>query len=511
MREIKEAVFILLMAIVNIASGASASGQGAPPVAGKQLLPVTVNGFTGMIDEKGKVVLKPEYKIVMDYSEGLAEVAAGAECSMDEGIFGCKCGYADATGTIVIEPKYDDARAFHDGMAAVAFGANCRPRYPENLDCKWGFIDRTGKVIVEPKYALAGNFTDGLAPVGEECHTVETESYKGNECKWGYIDKTGATVIENKYDDYSQFDGGTAYVAVGGKWGVINASGTAIIEPRYDEVTTISDHAGNPAAYKIRIGTKWGLAGPTKKEVFAPMYDDIEVFDHGSLGVKLGGKWGFADRSGKKIIEPAYDAVSAFSEGIAAVGAGSDCDVYSFRYSCKWGYIREDWGKLTTMEFDKAGDFGAGVALVKFEGFWGLINAKCLFIMKPQFTAAWDSFSEGLAAVGFGRNCVLMNDTYDCKWGFIDTAGKIAIPLRFYSVMPFQNGLAAAALQVDCDPTGMEYCPPKFGLIDKTGKMVVEPQFDDISSADGELFEVRNGFKKGYIDAQGTFIWEPTE
>lgn len=58
----------------------------------------------------------------------------------------------DTSGRLV-EAAYEDARPFSGGFAAV------------KLDGKWGYIDETGKVAVDFEYACAGDFEDGAALV----------------------------------------------------------------------------------------------------------------------------------------------------------------------------------------------------------------------------------------------------------------------------------------------------------------------------------------------------------
>ncbi len=48
----------------------------------------------------------------------------------------------------------------------------------------------------------------------------------------------------------------------------------------------------------------------------------------------------------------------------------------------------------------------------------------------------------------------------------------------------------------------------KYGYIDKTGKYVINPQFDKAGSFSEELAVVEIGGKWVYIDKTGKFIWE---
>jgi len=51
----------------------------------------------------------------------------------------------------------------------------------------------------------------------------------------------------------------------------------------------------------------------------------------------------------------------------------------------------------------------------------------------------------------------------------------------------------------------------KLGYIDKTGQIVINPQFDWASSFFEGLARVWIGGKSGYIDKAGEYVWEPTK
>jgi hypothetical protein len=50
----------------------------------------------------------------------------------------------------------------------------------------------------------------------------------------------------------------------------------------------------------------------------------------------------------------------------------------------------------------------------------------------------------------------------------------------------------------------------KLGFIDKTGKMIIEPKFDDAEPFSEGLAKIYVGKRYGYIDKTGKYVWEPT-
>lgn len=112
------------------------SGTSAP-ASNHSLKKFERNGYYGLQDEKGNIVVYPKYTDIQPFDEyrtGWAMVE----------IFGFK-GFVDSTGQEVVHPQYDDIGKFgryRDGCALVQKGKF------------YGFIDTTGKEVVPVKFPL---------------------------------------------------------------------------------------------------------------------------------------------------------------------------------------------------------------------------------------------------------------------------------------------------------------------------------------------------------------------
>jgi hypothetical protein len=84
------------------------------------------------------------------------------------------------------------------------------------------------------------------------------------------------------------------------------------------------------------------------------------------------------------------------------------------------------------------------------------------------------------------------------KWGYIDVTGKIVIEPRFAWAEEFSEGLAA-----------FENEDGKHGYIDETGKVIIEPVFDNWTEFSEGLAAVSVNFEWGYIDKTGTWVIQP--
>lgn len=339
---------------------------------------------------------------------------------------------------------------------------------------KAGFIDRNGKIIVEPQFEDAQDFSQGIAPVKIKD-------------KWGFINESGQIVIEPTFDSifWRSFSEEVIPVRLEDKWGTIDKSGNFIIEPKFEMIYEFSD----------------GIA---------PVLLESKTNESGDKPFYLQ-KWSYIDKSGKQVIDKEFYGADGFVDGRAFVKVGFD----------EWALIDKTGTEVTKKHFDSFdsyGMFSEGLVAVKVKKKYGFIDRNGKFVIKPQFDYA-DNFSEGLASVRIG-----------CNYGFINTKGKIVIQPQYSSAGKFSDGLASVALAkgngITVKSKGKNYQLCTFrdsglmGYIDKTGKIVIEPQF-------GRGFDFSNGIaevsfgepndvigyigKRGYIDKTGKYIWQPTK
>ena len=80
--------------------------------------------------------------------------------------------------------------------------------------------------------------------------------------------------------------------------------------------------------------------------------------------------------------------------------------------------------------------------------------------------------------------------------GFVDQTGNIVIPLQYFEVGSFSDGLAAVSAK---DEDGFS----KWGFIDKTGKMVIPARYEVVNDFSEGVAPVSNGEYWEYIDKTG--------
>jgi hypothetical protein len=264
-------------------------------------------------------------------------------------------------------------------------------------------------------------------------------------------------------------------VALQGKWGYMDSTGAVRIKPSFDEADAfVEDRA------RVSVGKKQGFLDPKGDFAAKPQFDSATNFREGLARVKIGEKWGFIDLTGHLVIQPIFEDSGAiinadagsFYEGLARMSVGADL------MRLKWGFIDRTGKFVINPTFDGAWFFDNGIAAVEVAGKWGFINKKGDFVAAPQFDNSYDPafFSDGLAVVK-------VKD----KYGYVDSTGRVVIPPQFQMANPFQGGFATAAVGADCSAEKSDHGEwmqnRKFdchwGVIDKSGRFVAQPEYTD--------------------------------
>ncbi|AEV31783.1 hypothetical protein Oweho_0770 [Owenweeksia hongkongensis DSM 17368] len=200
-------------------------------------------------------------------------------------------------------------------------------------------------------------------------------------------------------------------------------------------------------------------------------------------------EWGYMKTDGSYAIEPKYRKCAPFSEESLAIAQNPKNKEYQF--------VNLSGEPLATEVTD--------------------------FALQSSFGFGLKGFSDGLAGIG-----------KDKKWGYIGTDGKIAIPLKYDNISPFDNGHAIVELNdkyMVIDTKGNEtpinakakvvkdmkegLAPfateeKKEGFISPSGEILIEPKFSRVGYFNGGLAWARNAEGKiGFINVAGEWVIQP--
>jgi hypothetical protein len=235
-----------------------------------------------------------------------------------------------------------------------------------------------------------------------------------------------------------------------------------------------------------RKGDKWGFCDVRKNILIEPIYYRVKPFQYGYAVVES------EKNSGSKIIDKqgkvSFEASSVnlyielFDKDVA-IGRDKHDD---FVIDLKTGKYAVEPGKYKYIR-----SFSEGFAVfIDLQGKTGLIDVSGREIFKVTTEKTYiSSVREGICAIQ-GK---------DKKWGFIRVPGLGAVcDFKYSGGGLFSEGMAAVEKKT--------YVTSKWGFIDKSGKEVITPQFDAVSSFSEGLAAVRIDSSIGFIDKTGKMV-----
>ncbi|KNY29433.1 leucine-rich repeat protein [Pseudobacteroides cellulosolvens] len=291
-----------------------------------------------------------------------------------------------------------------------------------------------------------------------------------------------------------------------------------------------SSYVGSPFKYYYLkgcngFGETWcgyptkAIEGIKYDVISEPKFENVNIFSEGMASVlvdtkdtRLGKLRGYMDTTGKIVIEPQYREAGDFHEGVAYVK-----DTYSNEAKIidKTGKVVLDSKDLipesvsgsvyySSATYCSEGLIGFNYSIGGCTDFYD-IN-KNFIVGNTEDTAMWlNAFSEEVSCGWFYN--IKDNTT---KAGFIDKTGKITYTSNnaWFKSPTFNQSLALAG---EMDSNGV----PKCGFVDKSGSYAIPPKFDDVfvkygykAFFDG-LAVVAIDSKWGAIDKTGKFVINP--
>ena len=330
--------------------------------------------------------------------------------------------------------------------------------------------------------------------------------------------RTGTYVVKPTYSDAQDFSEGLAAVQVGDAWGFIDTTGKLVIErflnPKQGFNSRFSDGL---CAVNFQPGgqdAKWGFIDRTGKVVINPQFDADRFhppfFSEGLAAVFINGKWGYINTAGRIVIEPQFTEALWFANGLAAVRNND----------WKWGYIDKTGKYAIQPTLSTAASFSNGLAWVQIDDEHdAYLDPSGKLIPGPPGVSL-GPLTDGMAQVFFKKrppkdakgSSVASENEEDAsfKYGFADKTGQVVIPPQFeptFSNMligDFSEGLALVEFgswrKGDHERHGQK------GFIDKTGAIAIAPKYDDAWGFTEGLAAVKIGNMWGYIDKTGRQI-----
>lgn len=244
-----------------------------------------------------------------------------------------KYGYRDEKGTIIVSPQYDLALPESEYFLAVNKG------YKEVMENgapkvlawgKWGFLNSKGQQLIPFIYDMVKPVTNGHFVVNTGAKPWGNEWLTGG--KWGSIDLLQKPLFPMKYDMIREAAGGTWLVNAGGKfyfnangvlpdknqsgkWGLAGSDGRELVKPAYASLQLAWE---NNFIAQDAVSKKYGLLSFEGKSKIPFDYEQLSDFNKGAALAKKDGKYGFIGTQNQVIIPLQYDDI--YEKNLYAAG-----------------------------------------------------------------------------------------------------------------------------------------------------------------------------------------------
>ncbi len=300
---------------------------------------------------------------------------------------------------------------------------------------------------------------------------------------------------------------------------------------------------------------KWGLYDfKLKKFIVPPQFEDAEFYGNQFSTVKQGDKYKIINHKGESLMAD-FDTTVNFSRSLILAKRGEkylflvkkkliqgslgfvnqltlekeyDQVIMSYNddfsvvgLNGKFGYINEEGDEIIPLNYDAATIFEGGIAAVKMEEKWGVIDKSNEIVIDFKYKIM-RRYRNGYAVAKNNRG----------KWGMIDAQDKPHIPFKYQYLSPYndenisiarfkkryglldENGTIIVPFQYEFDETYsgllhicMNYMwfkkDGKWGTVDYTGQEVIPFIYDELHSTDGDEARVYFGEKMQVIDNEG--------
>lgn len=251
-------------------------------------------------------------------------------------------------------------------------------------------------------------------------------------------------------------------------------------------------YEGKGSSYaKVCVDGLYGIMNAKFSNYVAPEQKDIGYPGGGLIPIYKNNEYYYIDTDGNRKIVPDEPATA-----IGAFGGGKA----PLQVDGKYGYIDTKMNE-SHFDYEFAGSFENGIAPVKQNGKW--------FVINPQFAAVGPNFDEILVdAYGFCAPYGVYFGKSGNNWGMYNTAGE-KIADGFEEVRQFASTQPAAVKKdgkwcfisldgaivletdyADADSFSLGYAPVQkgdlWGCIDQENDVLIDPQFKHLSSFNEE-------------------------
>jgi len=514
------------------------STYGLVDISGKMVLKATFDDYNYSYGESSMIVLKkgsnyvglnenlsPIFNKEFSYIESLGDLYKVQLGGVDNGYGtpdGGVFGLYDKTGKEIIPVQYEDI---------AQIGYENSNGYIIKRNGKYGICSATGKVLMEPEYSemncegdlcIVSRYIEqseqtkkGLInhkALKEVVPTIyehiESLSYEGDYLfkqnnKYGLMSKTGKIILPANYNflkatdlyDNDQWVLANAYGEVtqsyygsdvtGGNWGVINKKGDTILPFKFKEISFENDSLVNVLDYdgkaylmnfptqRILTNTEANYLSKVNYDYENPIFIMGKDVTRGEYGDATGGTYGLVTPTGDELVSFNYSEIKI--ENDHYIANSIDFNGYDLLNNKGEVIIK----RATTIE-----PLSDSVFLVQTDGKASLFNVNT---GSYSLTSNYTDFATPEYYNSWGAMFIGIKNTSD-KWGILNKQGEIIIEPQYCDVLSSTDAFMIVA---KCGAAGDAF---KYGVIDLMNNVVIPFEYESIESIYGGSYEcVKDG------------------
>ena len=375
--------FMVLIACAIIASCSSSENNTEEPES-QALYRIQVGGKCGFINEKGQLVIEPQFdRAYWEFTDSVCY----AELGDRKGLVNTKGEYV-----VELDKSIDWVRFFRNGVAEFY-----------TINGKWGVINKKGEIILPAEYKTV-QYDGGIGFVVTD-----------DNDNMGYVDNDGQFIVPCRYDAVNGFSEGLMVVATSDKVGYVDTLGNWAIDTIFDDARAFGDGLA-----RVKKDGEWMFIDHNGNAVERLDFDEILTgFACNRAFAKQGQNIVLIDKTGDVITEIDAESVYGFSEGYA-----------TFKKKGKFGKVDTMGVVVVPAKYESLSDTDGGMSVFVKNGKRGCIDTVGNVVIEPIHENV--EFRENRLLVSGADDDYHLGTWYDLKGNLIwkDMTNSYKLPKK---------------------------------------------------------------------------------
>lgn len=420
-----------------------------------------------------------------------------------------KWGVIDSNGEDVIDPSYQEFIVIPNSKNDV-FVCTYDVDYDNNTYKTKALNNSNEEIFTDYSQVEAIQNSDDNGNIWYEENVLKVKK----DDKYGLIDLSGKELLPIQYQDITPIQGikNAFKIKENEKIGICNDEGTIIIKPEYIDITNLGKESEDGYIFQSE-NKMFGLVDYSNKQILEPKYDEIQKVSGNNLYVvNEQGKTKVIDKTGKDIITKGFDSIVSISKS-----TGTSAGII-FKKDEKYGLMDLSGEIKIKATYDKLSEANIGILIAKKVENYGVIdideNEKISFDYNK---ITYNKEADVYITEDVNYNSLIFDNNFEQKLTGIlvdiDTQ-KDYIKMRTDNEYKYYNFKFEEEQEQEIFTTNTLFLSKqdgKYGFVDKTGKVIVDYEYDDATPQNTCGYAgIKKDGKWGSIDSKGNTVIEPT-